>query len=72
MIENSSSILFLPHGGGPLPLLKDKRHLEIISFLKKFPASIPTPSAIVIISAHWERDEVTITSGNNPELIYDY
>jgi len=72
MNKSLSSVLFLPHGGGPLPLLGDKGHLEMISFLKKIPASIPTPSAIIIISAHWEAKEVTITSGNNPELIYDY
>ncbi len=69
---SKSSILFIPHGGGPLPLLGDKGHLEMISFLQEIPASIPTPSAIIIISAHWEAKEVTITSGNNPELIYDY
>ena len=72
MSKKLSSILFLPHGGGPLPLLGDKGHLEMISFLQKIPASIPTPSAIAMISAHWETEEVTITSGNNPELIYDY
>lgn len=72
MSNNSNTILFIPHGGGPLPLLNDKRHLEMISFLHNFSASIPTPSAIVIISAHWEADEVTITSAKNPELIYDY
>ena len=69
---SKSSILFVPHGGGPLPLLGDKSHQEMISFLQEIPASIPTPSAIVIISAHWEAKEASITSGNNPELIYDY
>ena len=69
---SKSTILFAPHGGGPLPLLGDKGHLEMISFLQEIPTSIPIPSAIIIISAHWEAKEVTITSGKNPELIYDY
>jgi len=72
MSKKLSSVLFLPHGGGPLPLFGDKGHLEMISFLQKITASIPTPSAILMISAHWEEQEVTITSANNPELLYDY
>lgn len=72
MNQKLNSVLFIPHGGGPLPLFEHKGHLEMISFLQKIPASIPTPSAIVMISAHWETEEVTITSANNPELIYDY
>ena len=72
MIDNSNTVLFIPHGGGPLPLLNDKRHLEMVTFLQNFSTSMHTPSAIVIISAHWEADEVTITSGSKPELIYDY
>ena len=30
------------------------------------------PSAILVISAHWEEDQPTITSGRQPEIIYDY
>jgi aromatic ring-opening dioxygenase catalytic subunit (LigB family) len=30
------------------------------------------PAAILVISAHWEEDQATVTSGNRPELIYDY
>lgn len=69
---NKNSVLYIPHGGGPLPLFGHEGHLEMISFLKEYPASIPTPSAIVIISAHWEEKEVTITHSKKPKLIYDY
>jgi aromatic ring-opening dioxygenase catalytic subunit (LigB family) len=30
------------------------------------------PSAIVVVSAHWEEDVPTLTSGEHPGLIYDY
>ncbi len=31
-----------------------------------------SPSAIVIISAHWEADPITINSARNPSMYYDY
>jgi len=65
-------ILYLSHGGGPLPLLGDEAHTEMVSCLKSLAGSIGTPQAIVVVSAHWEADEVTITSGATPPLIYDY
>ena len=70
--EQSAPILFIPHGAGPLPLLGDNNHQEMVGFLKSVTLNFPKPSAIVTISAHWEEDEVTITSGKNPPLIYDY
>lgn len=30
------------------------------------------PSAIIVISAHWEESDIVITSGSAPGLIYDY
>ena len=64
--------LFLSHGGGPLPLLGDEDHQEMVNCLKEIAASIKKPSAIIVISAHWEENIATITSGKNPSLIYDY
>jgi len=65
-------VLFIPHGGGPLPLLGDESHLALVRFLKEITLSLPLPSSILIISAHWEEDKVTITNGKRPSLIYDY
>lgn len=67
-----SPVLFIPHGGGPLPLLDDPKHRALIDFLRGIPARIPTPSAICVISAHWEESIATVTSGASPSLIYDY
>jgi 4,5-DOPA dioxygenase extradiol len=67
-----SSILFIPHGAGPLPLLEDGSHHAMIDLLKTVTPDLGQPSAIVVISAHWEEHHVTITSGKTPSLIYDY
>jgi aromatic ring-opening dioxygenase catalytic subunit (LigB family) len=66
------SVIYLSHGGGPLPLLGDKSHQEMIDIIKEMAQIIPKPKAIVVISAHWEAQYPTITSGAFPSLIYDY
>ena len=68
----SAPILYLPHGAGPLPLLGDRDHLEMIDFLREVTPLLGTPSAVVVISAHWEEQVPTITSGAAPSLLYDY
>lgn len=71
-MKNNPQILFLSHGGGPMPLLGDGGHREMVDCLKKIAGKLTKPSAIMVISAHWEADIPTITSGENPSLIYDY
>ena len=71
-MASSPRALFLSHGGGPLPLLGDARHTEMISCLEKIAADIPRPDAMVVVSAHWEAPTATITAGAHPPLIYDY
>jgi aromatic ring-opening dioxygenase catalytic subunit (LigB family) len=65
-------VLFLSHGGGPLPLLGDSAHLEMVECLRNIASKLNKPSAILVISAHWEENIPTITAGDNPPLIYDY
>jgi aromatic ring-opening dioxygenase catalytic subunit (LigB family) len=73
LLDNQlSSVLFIPHGGGPLPLLSDTGHLDMVNFLNNITPTLGSPSAILVISAHWEENEVTITSGKIPPLIFDY
>lgn len=69
---NHASILYIPHGGGPLPLLHDQYHQEMVDFLHAVPSNLGNPDAILVISAHWEESTATITSGTNPPIIYDY
>ena len=67
-----TDVLFLSHGGGPMPLLGDPDHREMVARLTEIAGRLPRPSAILVISAHWEEAVPTITSGTNPPLIYDY
>ncbi len=71
-MPQTGQVLYIPHGGGPLPLLGDALHVEMVDFLQRMRGELRRPSAIVVISAHWEANAVTITSGENPDLIYDY
>lgn len=72
MKNKNYRVLFLSHGGGPLPLLGDKGHVEMVENLEYLASKIKKPSAVLVISAHWEEKIPTITSGANPSLIYDY
>ena len=67
-----SPVLFLSHGGGPMPLLGDASHQQLIQFTQKITTTFAKPAAILVISAHWEEAQPTITSGALPTLIYDY
>lgn len=74
-MSNSSErpeVLFVSHGGGPLPLLGDPGHREMVECLQDIATRLRRPSAILVISAHWEEGVPTLTSGENPPLIYDY
>lgn len=64
--------IFISHGGGPLPLLGDSNHSQMVSALQTLATAIPRPKALVVVSAHWEADVPTITSAQQPPLIYDY
>lgn len=66
------TILYIPHGGGPLPLLNHQGHQDLIKFLKHIPEQLPRPEAIIVISAHWEQSVPTLIAGESPPLIYDY
>ena len=72
MNEKRGTVLFIPHGGGPLPILGDPHHKKLVKFIENIKSKINKPSSIIIISAHWEENEVKITSGKKPSLIYDY
>ncbi len=65
-------ILYLPHGGGPMPLLDEPGHQDLTAFLKSVHKQLPTPKAILMISAHWESHIAAISSALQPQMIYDY
>ena len=66
------NVLFLPHGGGPLPILGDPGHGRLVEFLESIGGALVEPKAILVVSAHWEESAPTVGAGASPELIYDY
>lgn len=72
MNNKKASIVYIPHGGGPLPLLSEKGYENMNPFLRDFSATIPEPEAIVVISAHWEEPVISITAHKNPPMLFDY
>lgn len=71
MLSNHQ-VLYLSHGGGPLPLLGDLGHQALVAQLHGMRAKLRRPKAIIVISAHWEAPMATITGAAQPPLIYDY
>lgn len=71
-MNKKAPIIYLPHGGGPLPLLGDASHESLIDFLKSLSDTIDKPDAIVLISAHWEEAIPTITRATQSKLLFDY
>lgn len=64
--------LYISHGGGPLPLLGDPAHAELVRTLRELAATMPRPEAIIVVSAHWEAPVATVTTAAAPGLYYDY
>ncbi|WP_346962872.1 class III extradiol ring-cleavage dioxygenase [Sphingomonas sp. S-NIH.Pt15_0812] len=68
---------FINHGGGPCfflepgPMRNTWRELE--DHLRAFMARLDEqPSAILIVSGHWEEREPTVNAGARPPLLFDY
>ena len=70
--KKNGTVLFIPHGGGPLPLLDETTYQGMNRFLREFHGTIQKPDAIIVISAHWEESITTITASQNPPMLYDY
>ncbi len=77
-MTHKTPTLYIPHGGGPCFFMEwtagpADTWASMGDWLGNLAAGIrPDPEAIVVISAHWEEPEFTVTSGANPPLIYDY
>ena len=71
-MSKKADVLFVSHGGGPLPLLGDPGHAEMVSLLKQLNGTMPKPDAILVVSAHWEAKVPTVTTAAAPSLYYDY
>ena len=70
--KQQGSLIFSSHGCGPWPILGDPRHVNLIDFLKNIPSTLISPSAILVISGHWEEDSPTVQGSAQPPMLYDY
>lgn len=68
----TAPILYLPHGGGPMPLMEDPAHAGLIAFLRTIGARYPRPDALVVISGHWEAPVPALNAAAAPPLLFDY
>ena len=67
-------IAFVPHGGGPLPLMQCPHHTNLTAFLPEFSKKWlkVKPKIILMVSAHWESSAVSITGSAKPEMRDDF
>ncbi|WP_303291198.1 class III extradiol ring-cleavage dioxygenase [Marinobacter sp. SS5-14b] len=75
-VSAAQPVLFIPHGAGPC-FFMDWNPADawdgMATYLKGISSRLPArPKAIVLVSAHWLADEFRVTTGSQPELIYDY
>ncbi len=79
MTEVRQPTFFLPHGGGPCfwiefpPPFGPHAWDRLRDFLAGVVASLPEPpKAFVVVTAHWEEPEVTVSTAPAPGMLYDY
>jgi 4,5-DOPA dioxygenase extradiol len=59
--------LYLSHGA---PMLFEMR--SWMTELHTWARKLPTPKAILIVSAHWESAPLSLSAPDSPELVYDF
>ena len=68
--------VYIPHGGGPAFFMTGPMADTFVTmreFLAGLDSLLPaTPSALLVVTAHWEEPVTTITAGDSPPLIFDY
>ncbi len=65
--SGSMPVLYLSHGAPPL--LDDSRWIDE---LQKWRNRLPTPESILVISAHWESNPISVSSSGSVPLVYDF
>ena len=70
--ESGSDIIYISHGGGPLPVLGEASHAKMVAFLRNLAAELRTPEEILVVSAHWEEEVPTVYSAKDQGLLFDY
>lgn len=69
---------FVPHGGGPWPVLKlammDAAETAALADYMRSISDLPKtrPACLLVVSAHWETTKITVNTGPKPPMLYDY
>lgn len=67
---------FVPHGAGPCFFMEwhpADTWDRMADFLRSIPGSLPEkPQAIVLVTAHWQEQQPSMSSAAQPGMIYDY
>ncbi|WP_196158408.1 class III extradiol ring-cleavage dioxygenase [Reinekea sp. G2M2-21] len=71
-MSDKHSVIFVPHGGGPLPLLGHEPHAGLTRFLSSASKQLIQPSAIIVVTAHWESSPIRISTAAKPDMLFDY
>jgi len=71
--------LFIPHGAGPCFFMEPTARWpagtwdKLAGYLRSIVVDLPErPRAILVISAHWEAPEFTVTAAERPPMLFDY
>jgi aromatic ring-opening dioxygenase catalytic subunit (LigB family) len=79
MTDVRQPTLFLPHGGGPCfwiefpPPFGPHAWDRLRDFLGGVVAGLPAPpKAFLVVTAHWEEPEVTVSTAPAPGMLFDY
>lgn len=67
-MKNVMPSLFVSHGAPTIALDNSDAH----RFLGRLSETVPLPTSILVISAHWETDTPHVSNAENPETIYDF
>ena len=67
-----SHVFFISHGGGPRPLFGDPSHADMVTELQSVASLVGTPRAVIVVSAHWEAEVISVTGSSEPSLYFDY
>lgn len=76
VVNKTYPALFICHGAGPMPLLNDANNAALIENWKKHVDDIIArygkPTAIAVVSAHYQKPTSEIGGCLKPSMMYDY
>lgn len=67
-----SEIFYIPHGGGPLPLMGDPAYARLAAMLGGLNGSFDGCKAIILVTAHWEEAQPCLGAAARPAMLFDY